>query len=258
MCMSCADTSVLELRKNTHTAHGSFFELIIKNPSWKNIKAGQFLMLRPKSWKHSPLLARPFSISYANNEYISIFIQEVAYGTELIAKLQEKDTVTVWGPLGNGFTVDENIPTLLAAGGIGIAPFRYYLSLRKKLQDVSLIFAHRGSVENYLWDSFKDLIPCTHLEETCAQDIPTIIGSIEQVIENFPKNGKILCCGPTPFMKTVQKAAIKADIFCELSLESHMACGVGACLGCVVKDTNEKHICSCTKGPVFQAKDIIL
>ena len=69
------------------------------------------------------------------------------------------------------------------------------------------------------------------------------------------KFDKIYSCGPTPMMKGVAKYAAEKGIFCEVSLENKMACGIGACL-CCVQDTKEGHKCVCTTGPVFNINDL--
>jgi len=70
------------------------------------------------------------------------------------------------------------------------------------------------------------------------------------------KLDQIYCCGPEPMMKAVAKIAIEKDIPCQISLENTMACGIGACLCCVTK-TTEGHLCVCTEGPVFNAKNLV-
>ena len=149
-----------------------------------------------------------------------------------MAKLRRGDKVHLWGPLGNRFAVEGGTPTLLLAGGIGIAPFVGYAERHPTPGVLSMVFGHR-------------------LPEDCYP------------VESL---GERIACGPAPFLKAVQGFALAAKARCQLSLESRMACGVGACLGCVTKTTEKwpveekagTPVQTCTHGPVFWADQITL
>lgn len=83
-------------------------------------------MLRPQGWALDMPWARPFSICRVSTNELVIFFQVAGRGTEKMAKLRRGDKVHLWGPLGNRFAVEGGTPTLLLAGGIGIAPFVGY------------------------------------------------------------------------------------------------------------------------------------
>ena len=96
------------------------------------------------------------------------------------------------------------------------------------------------------------------IDET-PDDLHHIIAAMKEQIEEYADNGGlVLSCGPTPFMKTVQKFANECGARAQVSLENRMACGVGACLGCVTKDGNDHHVQVCTKGPVFWTDQVEL
>ncbi len=255
---SCQDVTVLEMRSIGQSEKaGSFFELSLEVAGWKGWKPGQFVMLRPVNWGLELTWGRPFSISGSGEGWFSIFFQVLGRGTSRLAKLAKGDKVTVWGPLGNGFAVEENTPTLLMAGGVGLAPFLAYSQVHPKPKNLELFFAHRVPLDCYPMQRIQEQAKVTTMREKTASDLPAIIEVIERKVEQY-KDGLILCCGPTPFMRTVQKVALKIGARAQVSLESRMACGVGACLGCVCSDGQGNNVQTCTSGPVFWAKDVEL
>ena len=186
-------------------SQGRFFALRLERPDWKSWAPGQFVMLRPQGWALDMPWARPFSICRVSTNELVIFFQVAGRGTEKMAKLRRGDKVHLWGPLGNRFAVEGGTPTLLLAGGIGIAPFVGYAERHPTPGVLEWFLNHvRSRIEAYA-----------------------------------ERNGLVLACGPAPFLKAVQGFALAAKARCQLSLESRMACGVGACLGCVTKTTEK-------------------
>lgn len=256
----CKEVRVGEILPVGQSARpGEFFELRLESPGWEGWRPGQFVMLRPTDWDLSLLWGRPFSICRGvsgPDGLVSVFFQKVGRGTARMAQLSAGDKVTVWGPLGNSFAVEEQTPTVLLAGGVGIAPFVGYVERHPMPQNLELVFAHRMPVDCYPYDAFAG-IRHSCLEERSPADLPSIIEAVRAKVKEY-KDGLILCCGPTPFMRTVQQAALEIGARAQVSLENRMACGVGACLGCVCKDGKGHHVQTCTRGPVFWAKDVTL
>nr|WP_322785966.1 dihydroorotate dehydrogenase electron transfer subunit [Pseudodesulfovibrio piezophilus] len=229
-----------------------FFEIRLEYPDWDGWKPGQFVMIRPSGWDLDLIWARPFSICSADENSLTLFIQKVGRGTERITTLKPGDEVAIWGPLGNSFAMEPDTPTLLLAGGIGIAPFRGYVEHHPAPDNVSLFMAHRLPLECYPYNQLSKTVCGSCMLEEQPQDLQGIIEFMREEIKRYAeKNGLILSCGPTPFMKTVQKFANEFGARAQVSLENRMACGVGACLGCVTKDGDDHHIQVCTRGPVF-------
>lgn len=229
-----------------------FFEIRLEYPGWSGWKPGQFVMIRPTGWALDLLWGRPFSISHADEDSLVLFVQKVGRGTEKIAALKPGDNVTIWGPLGNSFAMEPDTPTLLLAGGIGIAPFRGYVESHPKPENLHLFLAHRLPLECYPFDRLAGKVAGQCMIEEIPEDLEAIINSIrDQIQEYAEKDGLVLACGPTPFMRTVQRFAAEFGVRAQVSLENRMACGVGACLGCVTKDGEGHHVQTCTKGPVF-------
>ncbi|NJB68896.1 dihydroorotate dehydrogenase electron transfer subunit [Desulfobaculum xiamenense] len=240
---------------------GDFFELVLEHPdpqspAWRNWKPGQFVMVRPTAWEHNPLWGRPFSIYRADEDGLSVFFQIVGRGTERLAKLEPGDEVTVWGPLGNTFAVREDAPTLILAGGIGLAPFAEYVRRHPHPENLKVVFGHRPPVECYPLAKMAERVSCQSCRETCPADLDDFIALLGRVIPDYCRDGLVLACGPMPFLKTVQRIVAEHGGKAQLSLENRMACGVGACLGCVCDHKEEGPVSVCARGPVFWSDEI--
>ncbi|CAK7070428.1 MAG: Dihydroorotate dehydrogenase B (NAD(+)), electron transfer subunit [Desulfovibrio sp.] len=280
----CRDVPVLsiERRDSPHAAESELFTLVFSTPDWENWQPGQFVMVRPQSLTRQDILwGRPFSISQANREETRVVFQTVGRGTQDMLGLQRGELITVWGPLGNAFAVSDTGPTLLLAGGIGLAPFAGYIARHPRPDTLRLEFGHRLPLECY---PFAECTPtaCTisdtadgsgfyakSYQECGPADLALFITALENSIRAMAaQNGLVLACGPMPFLRSVQKFALQYGARAQLSLETRMACGVGACLGCVAKytaamdrtstETPEafEYVQTCTKGPVFWADEI--
>lgn len=244
-----------------------FFALRLTRPAWNSWRPGQFFMLRPRSFGVEIPWARPFGICHMTQEHLVCFFQVVGRGTTRMSELKAGDAAHVWGPLGNGFAMEPDAPTLLAAGGIGMAPFIAYVHEHPKPWNLAMLFGHRAHISCYPMDSITERIPVDTLREAASGDLDNFIFTLrERMAEYGEQNGLVLACGPQPFLRTVQQFAAELGVRAQLSLETRMACGVGACLGCVVKTTEawpvpDKRswpIQTCTHGPVFWAQHVNL
>lgn len=254
----CAGAKVLRL-----TPHGpegrehGLWLLELENPGFHGARPGQFAMLRPPAWGFDPLWARPFSICRALPESLIFHFQVAGRGTLALTTLKPGDPVTVWGPLGQGFAVEPGVPTLMLAGGIGIAPFVEYAAVHPTPERLSLLFGHRPPLSCYPYEDLAEMAACESFQDKTSEDIPAFVRLLDERVAAHA-DGLVLACGPTPFLKAVKAAAIKHGARCQISLENRMACGVGACLGCVATDAAGHNVQTCTKGPVFWAGDVEL
>ncbi len=244
-----------------------FFALRLERPDWKSWYPGQFVMIRPESWGLDMPLARPFSICRVSANELFIFFQISGRGTEKMATLRCGDKVQVLGPLGNRFAVESGTPTLLLAGGIGIAPFIGYAEHHPTPEVLSMIFSHRQPEDCYPVETLGERISMESFQDNGPNDLDRLLNHIHSCVKTCAeKNGLILACGPAPFLKAVQHYAVTSKAHCQLSLENRMACGVGACLGCVAKTTDRYLLAEkaqtpvqvCKHGPVFWADQILL
>ena len=234
-----------------------FFHLYLHSPQWA-CRPGQFVMIRPVNWGNDPVWPRPFSICEKTQDSLRLFIQVVGRGTRLISRLEPDSELDLWGPLGNGFDFDDNARLLLLAGGMGIAPFIELCKSHPRPEKISMLFGHRMGIECYPFSELPAQMRTEHVRQKSLADIEDFKMVLRSAIEDFSGRGRILACGPTPFLKVVQQYAerFKADAW--LSLENRMACGVGACLGCVAATSEGDYVQTCTKGPVFQAQKVVL
>lgn len=221
------------------------------------IAGGQFVNVRVDGCDKA-YLRRPISIhdvDYQNNT-IDLLIQEKHEGTKTLCALPVGAKVNVVLPLGNGFTMtekDDNV--LLIGGGIGIAPLYYFgKDVARRVHTISYLLGGRTQSDLMLLDRFKsvgEVFITTNDGSMGEKGFVT-----DHSLWNTMKINKIYACGPMPMMKAVAKMAREKGIWCEVSLENQMACGIGACL-CCVENTKEGNLCVCKEGPVFNIERLL-
>ncbi|HHV09099.1 MAG TPA: dihydroorotate dehydrogenase electron transfer subunit [Clostridiales bacterium] len=223
----------------------------------REARPGQFVSLYCRD--RSKLLPRPISICEINKEQgkIRLVYRIAGEGTREFAGMDAAEDMEAMGPLGNGFTL-EGKKALLIGGGIGIPPM---LELAKQL-----------SCEKQIVLGYRDI---TFLEKEFEAYgkvyISTEDGSrgtkgnvIDAIREESLDADIIFACGPTPMLRGVKAYATEHKIKAQLSLEERMACGIGACLGCICKTkevdhhSNVKNKRICKDGPVFYAEEVEL
>jgi dihydroorotate dehydrogenase electron transfer subunit len=265
MSSSCFDTVVVRRAALSRSgpAHG-LWRLDIANPGLSGFSPGQFMMLRPAAFSLDPLWARPFSIFAMDRRTISFFIQVAGRGTAILAGLEPGAGLTVWGPLGNAFAAEDRPRTLILAGGVGVAPFAAYAGNHLRPERVSMLFGHRPPLSAYPFKQIAKYVQAESFREQGPGDLAAFVALLEKRIASH-RDGLILACGPHPFLLSVKRLARRHKARLQLSLENRMACGVGACLGCVTKMESKStlgpafaNVQVCTKGPVFWADDIRL
>lgn len=209
---------------------------------------GQFYMLR--AWDKEPLLSRPISIYSIDEEGISFLYKIVGKGTEIIKKLVTGDSLKVLGPLGNGFPVDKIKGKIaLVGGGIGTAPL-YYLA--KELKDCEIHLYGGFRDKSYSIDKFlpyaKKVVVATENGEEGEKGYVTDYINVEDY-------DIVLSCGPEIMMNKLVSKCKEKNVPVYVSLEKHMACGVGACLVCTCK-TKDGYKRTCKEGPVFLGEEL--
>lgn len=233
------------------------YSMWIKTVAAKNAKAGQFISLY--SSNGATLLPRPISICEINEEKTALRLvyRIVGKGTAEFSSMSKGDEIKVLGPLGNGYTLKDKT-AILAAGGIGIPPI---VELAKQLHHqfgcrLNIVVGYRND-ELFLIDELKQ-----HGEVFVSTEdgsVGTKGNILDAIRENNIEADIIYACGPMPMLRAVKELAKSKEIEAQISLEERMACGIGACLGCVckTKDKDEHtHVNNtriCTDGPVFEA-----
>lgn len=212
---------------------------------------GQFVEARVDK-SATTFLRRPISIhwvDYTRNE-LWLLIRIAGEGTRTLCALQQGDILNLVLPLGNTFTFPNRTDTkiLLVGGGVGIAPLLYWGQYLKE-QGYTPIFllGFRSDKDILQYDLFKELGEVYISTEDGSfgeKGFVTQHSLLDRPFDN------LYVCGPKPMMVAVARYAREHDLFCEVSLENTMACGVGACL-CCVEDTTEGNVCVCKDGPIF-------
>ena len=223
-------------------------------------RPGQFVSVYCNDGGH--LLPRPISLCEINQEKgtLRLVYRVVGKGTEMFAALKAGDSVEVLGPLGNGFPMEEaeGKRVFLIGGGIGVPPM---LETAKQLKgEPVLVMGYRD--ELFLTDEMKkagELVIAT--EDGSAGTKGNVLDAIR---ENDLKADMIFACGPKPMLRALKAYGLENNIPCYVSMEERMACGVGACLGCVCQSTEvddhsqAKNKRVCKDGPVFLSTEVEL
>lgn len=222
--------------------------------------AGQFISVYCKDG--AKLLPRPISICEVNKEEgtLRIVYRVVGGGTTEMSGYVSGDDIDILGPLGNGFMQREGKKAILIGGGIGIPPMVQLGKELKEMAEVQTVAGYRD--ELFLIDELEkngDVYIATEDGSTGTK------GTVIDAIKVCAVTGDVIyACGPTPMLRAIKEYALANDIECQISLEEKMACGIGACLGCVCKSKEKDHHTNvnnkriCKDGPVFLAQEVEL
>jgi dihydroorotate dehydrogenase electron transfer subunit len=224
-------------------------------------KPGQFVMVRCGK---GTILPRPFSVHSVEGSHISLLLSVVGKGTGWLSLKKKGDTLDIFGPLGNGFTINPKSQNLLlVAGGMGMAPLRFLAEVAaaagKKVtvingaqsRDCLLSVNPPQSLYN------KGILPasfqCVNATDDGSEGFK---GLATQLIPHYLKNiHQVFACGPAAMYKTMAKMPELKGKDVQLSLEQVMGCGVGVCYGCTIRTKNGlKQVCK--DGPVFELSDL--
>ncbi len=251
---------------NDRAGDGLYVMRILAPCIAESVQPGQFVHLLVPSIE-SHILRRPFSVyaTDSNEGAIDVLYQVVGSGTKAMSGLCEHNSISVMGPIGHGWVVPENAKrVMLVGGGVGAAPL--YMLCQNCLRagiDTTVVLGAATHEKLATYSRFRELLGA---EPICATDDGSFghAGFCTEVVADELNKAKtdgkpydwFASCGPYPVMKIVSKLAREAEIKCHVSMEEHMACGCGACLGCIVKTTNG-NARACVDGPVFCSEDII-
>lgn len=237
----------------------NIYSLLIKTNAAAYAIPGQFVSIYCN--EGSRLLPRPISICEIDKEAstLRLVYRVVGEGTREFSSLSAGESIDILGPLGNGFPL-EGEKTVVVGGGIGVPPM---LELTKQLPgSVIAVMGYRNDdlfLNEEFTDQASDLIIAT--DDGSVGVHGTVVDAMR---ENDIEADVIYACGPKPMLKAVAAYAKEKGIKCYVSMEERMACGVGACLGCVCQSTevddhshvNNKRVCK--DGPVFLSTEVVL
>jgi dihydroorotate dehydrogenase electron transfer subunit len=257
---------------NQQKISGQIFRLRLHSPGIAGAaRCGQFVMIRVREGT-DPLLRRPFSFSriYPEDGDLEILYKVIGRGTWFMSQLEPGSTSSLIGPLGNGFElpIDKTVPLAFIAGGIGIAPLLELIAQvvsdrgAKGAEKLRLFYGARTASELLPEEFLRDQGIRVHF----ATDDGSFgyKGPISQMFEEFVAAGdfrpcELYSCGPLAMQYYVAGWALKNDTLAQLSMESLMACGIGACLGCALPAAtpgdpeSERFVHVCEDGPIFSA-----
>ena len=238
------------------------FDMLLETELAKDAYAGQFVGVYPND--KSTLLPRPISICEVDFEKntLRLVYRVAGKGTAEFSGYKEGDSLDIIGVLGNGYDIRPLLEkkVVLMGGGIGIPPM---LELAEELKahgtEAVSVLGYRES-QTFLKDDFEKNGKLYIASEDGSVGTK---GNVMNAIEAEGIDADVICaCGPMPMLRAIKKYAQEKGIPAYISLEEHMACGVGACLGCVVKTKEVDHHSHvnnariCTDGPVFLAEDV--
>lgn len=241
----------------------NIYKIRIKKPSKDfKIEAGQFINVKCGE-ENFPLLRRPISIGLTDEESMTIYVNKVGKGTELLCKRSKGEFIDILGPLGNTFNMDiEKGKVLVVGGGIGVAPL---LELTKVLSnkrdlDIKVILGYRD--KPFIVEEFRsyvdDIIVVSEKEGFDYKGYVT--EPLEKELKNNDYN-EVFTCGPEPMLKRVNEICKEHNVTSQLLLEERMACGIGACLVCTCKtkrgNDDWSYVRTCKEGPVFYGDEVI-
>ncbi|MDD4238399.1 MAG: dihydroorotate dehydrogenase electron transfer subunit [Desulfotomaculaceae bacterium] len=239
-------------------------------------RPGQFLHVRCGSTQ-DPLLRRPISIHAVDPQAgeVSLLYRVAGRGTALLAEYRVGDMVSIFGPLGRGFTLPKGDGKVcVVSGGIGIAPLYFLLQKLAGLGIFATVFQGVATAKQIL---IEDEIRELGHSVVVATDDGTkgFHGTVTSLFEDFLRGGGlvskpginedglvscIFTCGPPAMMKRLSEIAAQQGAYCEVSLEERMGCGVGACLSCACKIKDGSgwfhYRRACVEGPVFPAGEV--
>lgn len=235
----------------------------------KEGKPGNFVHIRV-SQTEFPLLRRAFSLHKTNphkGEFELLF-KVVGPGTKILSEKKAGEQLDLIGPLGNRFSFPlGNQKVMLVAGGMGLAPLWFLLKkiLEKKnfKKDNIIFFQGAKNKKEILYSKELKFLGIKHLisTEDGSLGYKGLITDLLVKEVRIKDKVKIYACGPSGMMKFISDISRKANLDCQLSLEAHMPCGVGACAGCVVKAKKNKDFeynRICSDGPIFDAREVYL
>lgn len=202
------------------------------------------------------LLRRPLGVAEVDGDkgWLTMYYRVIGKGTAALAQMKPGDVLNCLGPLGQGFALSAEKP-LLIGGGMGLAPL---LFLAQRFEGrATLLMGGRNRREVFWFDFFsplaKEIFITTDDGSVGEKGFTTTL--LPELLSERSFDA-LYVCGPEIMMRRIFEIADKAGVPCQVSLERHMACGLGACLSCVVdtKDGGRKKVCQ--DGPVFWGQEV--
>ncbi len=237
-----------------------YYKLIFSCPKLsRNVAPGQFLHMKIAQGS-DPYLRRPFSYYRVSGQKVEVLYEVLGYGTQVLCQKKKSEKVKAMGPLGKGFSsAIGKKKRILIAGGVGVPPLVF---LAEKYPTEYLLIGTKSKAELMPAAELKKVKKKTKILYSTEDGSYGTEGRVTLLLEKIlmdqdPDLFFIQTCGPKPMMQAVITIARKYGIEGEASWDESMACGVGACLGCMVETTSGR-VRACVEGPVIPFKDLVL
>lgn len=250
---------------NRQVAQG-IYHLSVKAPRIaETALPGQFVQLKVASEPAVQFLRMPFAVFDVDVQQGSVDVcyQVVGEGTEQLTHVGSDDEVDLVGPIGNGWHIpDGTRRALLACGGVGTPALKLLADeLARRGARVDVVIGATTVDRLACTEQFEDSIRSSHGALYIATDdgsagIKGFVNAVTDELIATHDYDYVAVCGPALMERSVALPAIERGLTCEVSMERLMACGVGACLGCVVETRDGLKRC-CVDGPVFDASEVV-
>lgn len=223
------------------------YQMVLETDLVNECVPGQFIEVTVPGY----YLRRPISICSIDQDTLTIVYKILGDGTRAMSEMEGGESLNIFGPCGNGFPVVENEHLLLVGGGVGVPPL-YELAKRNAKKQITVVLGFNTKEDVFYEDRFKQLGATVHIA-TMDGSYGTK-GTVLDAIDKYQVTGLIMACGPLPMLRALNDRYEQGF----LSLEARMACGIGACMGCVVEmaDGSMKRVCK--DGPVFAVRSVKL
>lgn len=246
---------------------GAYALLTFEHKEIARAQAGQFAMIQPLAGADL-ILRRPFSIMDTDpgTGRFTIFLKAVGPGSAAVFRMGEGEKARVLGPLGHGFTPPPSGERVfLVGGGYGVAPFALFSrGLQEKGIDFHLLYGGRHARELPLVGELERRgIPLTlSTDDGSRGEKGRVTVPLLAALSSAKGKARLYACGPEAMMRAVAGIAAERNLPCEVSLDPWMGCGIGTCLGCVVKiqepgERKPRNRPACTEGPVFDSRRVV-
>lgn len=223
------------------------YKMMIESKLPADMKPGQFVNIKVE--EH--FLRRPISISSIDNDSYTIIYKVVGEGTEILSRMKKGMELNVFGPLGSSYPIHEELAAvLLLGGGVGVPPLYEVAKQYRRLNKRVVVALGFNSANACFYEEEFKALGCEVLMATMDGSVG-VRGTVLDAVDNAGIDiDFVYSCGPMPMLKAIENRYTKGYT----SFEARMACGIGACMGCVCKDKKDETIYYriCKEGPVFE------
>lgn len=258
----------VEVLANIALGNGIYRMRLSCHRSYAYAMAGQFVMVR-SSKDIDPLLPRPFSIHQIIKKKGSVIGLDLLYkvvgkSTQMLSARQPGDLLSMTGPLGKGFEIPATgLNAKIVAGGIGVAPMLFLAQTltesKRHPSSIEVFIGGRTQADVLCVPDFKAIGLPVHVttDDGSSGDQCLVTDPLDLAVAK-KRPDIIFACGPLEMLACVAGIAEKHSVCCQVSIETMMACGMGACLGCAIagRKCADRYLHACKDGPVFDIRDL--